>query len=120
MQLRPPPDTALPLFIAFLRHGHEVGGDAVSEVKTIPAAAIGPGRESRPRDRDRVARSLAAPRCQSETYDPRETGETPMMSACVRDNLGLCWQRKAKVINVKKGAVLGSILRDILPRSELS
>lgn len=30
-----------PLFIASLRHGHEVGGDAVSEVKTILASAIG-------------------------------------------------------------------------------
>lgn len=44
LQLRPPPHTVLPLFIASLRHGHEVGGDAVSEVKTIRAAAIGPKR----------------------------------------------------------------------------
>lgn len=48
-QLRAPPHTALPVFIASLRHGHEVGGDAVSEVKTIRAAAIGPRRRSRPR-----------------------------------------------------------------------
>lgn len=41
LQLRPPPVTVLPLFIAFLRHGHEVGGDAVSEVKTMQAAVIG-------------------------------------------------------------------------------
>lgn len=54
--LRPPPDAALPLFIAFLRHGHEVGGDAVSEVKTIRAAAIGPERKSRPPSSARVER----------------------------------------------------------------
>lgn len=30
-----------PLFIASFRHGHEVGGDAVSEVKTIRAPVIG-------------------------------------------------------------------------------
>lgn len=40
--------TASLLFIAFLRHGHEVGGDAAPEVKTMRAAAIGPERESRP------------------------------------------------------------------------
>ncbi|KAI9523323.1 hypothetical protein NQZ68_028347 [Dissostichus eleginoides] len=48
MLLRPTPGTALPVFIAFLRHGHEVGGDAVSEVKTILAAVIGPQGKNRP------------------------------------------------------------------------
>lgn len=55
--LRPPPVTALPLFIAFLRHGHEVGGDAVSEVKTIRAAAIGPKCKSRLQSRALIGRS---------------------------------------------------------------
>lgn len=35
-----------------------------------------------------------------------EMGETPMMSACVRDNLGLCWQQKAKVINVNTNDII--------------
>lgn len=30
-----------------------------------------------------------------------EMGETPIMSACVRDNLGLCWQQKTEIINVR-------------------
>ena len=69
LQLRPPPVTVLPLFIAFLRHGHEVGGDAASEVKTIRAAAIGRERGSRPPTSARAARPLALRRRQSETYD---------------------------------------------------
>lgn len=64
-----PSDRALPLFIAFLRRGHEVGGDAVSEVKTIRTTAIGPEFEYRLPTATTFAILLAGVRCHSETRD---------------------------------------------------
>lgn len=69
LQLRPPPDAAAPIFIASLRHGHEVGGDAASEVKTIRAAAIGPRLRFRPPRVAQLASPLAGRRRHSVTHD---------------------------------------------------
>lgn len=79
--LRPPPATPSPLFIASLRHGHEVGGDAVSEVNTIRAAAIGPVWEARPSSR--------CPNCALIGWSEvsfRDVGSCGTASVCVTDN----------------------------------